>query len=30
MEMANASLLDEGNAAAEAFSMCYRINKRKT
>lgn len=29
MEVANASLLDEGTAAAEALSLCYRHNKRK-
>lgn len=29
MEVANASLLDEGSAAAEAFALCYRVNKRK-
>ena len=27
--MANASLLDEGTAAAEAMSLCIRQNKRK-
>ena len=27
--MANASLLDEGTAAAEALGLCYRVNKRK-
>uniref|UniRef100_A0A1I8HMR4 glycine dehydrogenase (aminomethyl-transferring) n=1 Tax=Macrostomum lignano TaxID=282301 RepID=A0A1I8HMR4_9PLAT len=30
MENANASLLDEGTAAAEAMAMCYRQNKRKS
>jgi len=29
LEMANASLLDEGTAAAEALGLCYRVNKRK-
>ncbi|XP_059475308.1 glycine dehydrogenase (decarboxylating), mitochondrial [Neocloeon triangulifer] len=29
MEVANASLLDEGTAAAEALSLCYRQNKRR-
>ncbi|XP_049805436.1 glycine dehydrogenase (decarboxylating), mitochondrial [Schistocerca nitens] len=29
MEVANASLLDEGTAAAEAMSLCYRQNKRR-
>ncbi|KAJ8946992.1 hypothetical protein NQ318_019073, partial [Aromia moschata] len=29
LEVANASLLDEGTAAAEALSLCYRHNKRQ-
>lgn len=29
LEIANASLLDEGTAAAEAMSLCHRYNKRK-
>ncbi|KAK9890806.1 hypothetical protein WA026_012150 [Henosepilachna vigintioctopunctata] len=29
LEVSNASLLDEGTAAAEALSLCYRQNKRK-
>ncbi|KAH1009720.1 hypothetical protein HUJ04_002034 [Dendroctonus ponderosae] len=29
LEVANASLLDEGTAAAEALSLCYRQNKRR-
>ena len=30
MELANASLLDEGTAAAEAMAMTYRISKSKS
>jgi len=30
LDVSNASLLDEGTAAAEAISMCSRVNKRKT
>ncbi|KAF6200337.1 hypothetical protein GE061_006640 [Apolygus lucorum] len=30
LHVANASLLDEGTAAAEGLSLCYRHNKRKT
>ncbi|XP_037092209.1 glycine dehydrogenase (decarboxylating), mitochondrial-like [Pollicipes pollicipes] len=29
LSTANASLLDEGTAAAEAIAMCYRVNKRR-
>merc|ERR1719357_838130 len=29
MEVANASLLDEGTAAAEALGLCFRVNKRR-
>ena len=30
MEVANASLLDEGTAAAEAMTMLHRVNKKKS